>query len=105
MGGGVVFPRPGAVSSFGWSPRLRIVIQDQVFWRPDVNVGQRLKRNRYSQDLINHRGEIWQLALEQGWLPRELDLPLIARVEGRPGFWDEDSASLMTVLRIQTDVN
>jgi hypothetical protein len=58
-----------------------------------------------SQDLINHRGEIWQLALEQGWLPRELDLPLIARVEGRPGFWDEDSASLMTVLRIQTDVN
>jgi hypothetical protein len=42
---------------------------------------------------------------ELGELPRELDLPLIARVEGRPSFWDEDLASLMTVLRIQTDVN
>jgi hypothetical protein len=42
---------------------------------------------------------------ELGELPREFDLPLIARVEGRPGFWDEDLASLMTVLRIQTDVN
>ena len=41
---------------------------------------------------------------ELGALPRELDLPLIARVEGRPGFWDEDLASLMTVLRIQTDM-